>query len=87
MNNDANKLLKELEPVIEKKCREIRMRKHQNRILFLLCISFLLLPSLFLLLNINLIYFLIGILIFFLLRFFIQLPDILKRSLEDRCYE
>lgn len=87
MNNDASKLLKELEPVIEKKCREIRMRKYQNRILFLLCISFLLLPSLFLLLNINLIYFLIGILIFFLLRFFIQLPDILKRSLEDRCYE
>lgn len=87
MNNDLNKLLNKLEPTIDKKCMEIKKEKMQNISITILCLSFVTIPSILLLLNINIIYFVIAIIILFVLKFFISLPDILRGKLEVNCYE
>ena len=88
MSNDLDKLLNDLEPVINKKCMEvkkIKKQKKQNWIMIILCLLFVVTPSVLLLFNISIIYFIVGIIIIFLFKFFIKLPDILK--MEVNCYE
>ena len=90
MNNDLDKLLTNLEPIIDNKCIEIKKNKEQkkqNIILILLCLSFITIPSVLILLNISIIYFIVGIILIILIRLFIKLPDILKKNLEVNCYE
>lgn len=90
MNNNLNKLLENLEVVIDKKCLEIKNNKKQKRkniIITVLCLNFITIPSILLLFNINIIYFIFGFIIFILLVSFIKLPDILKKNLEVNCYE
>lgn len=90
MNNDLDKLLINLEPIINNKCIEIKKNKEQkkqNVILILLCLSFIIIPSVLILLNISIVYFMIGIILIITTRFFIKLPDILKKNLEVTCYE
>lgn len=87
MNNDLDKLLTNLEPIIDNKCIEIKKNKKQNIILILLCLSFITIPSVLILFNISIIYFIVGIILIILIRLFIKLPDILKKNLEVICYE
>lgn len=90
MNSNVEKLLKNLSPVIDEKCLEIKenkKQKRQNIILIILCFAFITIPSILLLFNISIMYFIIGIIIIFSLRLFIKLPDILKKNLEVICYE
>lgn len=90
MNNNLNKLLENLEVVIDKKCLEIKNNKKQKRkniIITVLCLNLITIPSILLLFNINIIYFIFGFIIFILLVSFIKLPDILKKNLEVNCYE
>lgn len=90
MNNNLNKLLENLEVVIDKKCLEIKNNKKQKRkniIITVLSLNFITIPSILLLFNINIIYFIFGFIIFILLVSFIKLPDILKKNLEVNCYE
>lgn len=90
MNDDLEKLLTNLEPVIDEKCRLIKKKKQEKRqsiMMFLGGIGFVSIPSIMLLLNMNLIYFLGGVIIFMMMKIFLKLPDILNKILEVRCYE
>ena len=89
MNKEVNKLLKNLEPEIDKKCIEIKDKKrmkHQQILYILLLSLFITIPSLLILFNINMTYFVISILVLLLL-IFIKLPDLLKYDVKGACYE
>ncbi len=87
MNKDVEQLLSLLEPEIDKKCLELkRKRKKEIHYIILLC-SILILPSIFFILNISIIYFILMIVIISGLKLFIKLPDILKLDLKGVCYE
>lgn len=90
MNKNIEKLLSNLQPEIDSKCREIKLKKANKRKSILSFISLLLLtitPSILYLFNINLIYFVLLIILITSLRLFIKLPDILKKDLKGVCYE
>ena len=90
MNKEVNKLLKNLEPEIDKKCIEIKDKKrmkHQQILYILLLSLFITIPSLSILFNINMTYFVISILVLLLLIMFIKLPDLLKYDVKGACYE
>lgn len=90
MNKDLNLLLNSLEPEIDKKCMELKKRKKQkiqSIKLFILCLLFIIIPNIFILFNIKIIYLFVAILFFGLLKLFIKLPDILKNTLEVNYHE
>ena len=90
MNKEINKLLKKLEPEIDKKCIEIKKEKntkHKQIIYILLLILFVTMPSLFILFNINITYFMIFFILSLLLLTFIKLPDLLNSNIKGVCYE
>ena len=90
MNKEINKLLKKLEPEIDKKCVEIKKEKntkHKQIIYILLLILFITMPSLFILFNINITYFMIFFILNLLLLTFIKLPDLLNSNIKGVCYE
>ena len=90
MNKDVNKLLEKLEPEIDKKCTEIRNKKISKKkqvIYMLLLIIFITMPSLSIIFNISIIYFVIGIVFLLLLMTFMKLPDLLNYNIKGDCYE
>lgn len=90
MNKDLDELLDNLKPEINKKCFEIKQRRKQRMQsikLVILCLLFMIVPNIFLMFNIKIIYIVVIALIFGLLKLFVKLPDILKRCLEANCYE
>ena len=90
MNKDVNKLLKKLEPEIDKKCAEIKERKNDKKrqmIYTLLLVMFITLPSLLIVFNLNITYFIIGMIIVLLLTIFMKLPDLLNANIKGVCYE
>lgn len=90
MNKEINTLLKKLEPEIDKKCIEIKKEKntkHKQIIYILLLILFVTMPSLFILFNINIMYFMIFFILNLLLLTFIKLPDLLNSNIKGVCYE
>lgn len=90
MNKDVNKLLERLEPEIDKKCAEIKEEKANKKkqvFYILLLVMFITLPSLLILFNLNITYFIIAIIIILLLTIFIKLPDLLSSNLKGVCYE
>lgn len=90
MNKDVNKLLERLEPEIDKKCAEIKEEKANKKkqvFYILLLVMFITLPSLLILFNLNITYFIIAIIIILILTIFIKLPDLLSSNLKGVCYE
>ncbi|WP_303195818.1 hypothetical protein [Thomasclavelia spiroformis] len=90
MNKEISELLKNLEPEIDKKCIEIKETKkikHKQILYILLLILVVTTPSLLIIFNINVTYFIIGILVLILLVIFIKLPDLLKSDVKEVCYE
>ncbi len=90
MNKEISELLKNLEPEIDKKCIEIKETKkikHKQILYILLLILFVTTPSLLIIFNVNVTYFIIGILVLILLVIFIKLPDLLKSDVKEVCYE
>ena len=90
MNKEISELLKNLEPEIDKKCIEIKETKkikHKQILYILLLILFVTTPSLLIIFNVNVTYFIIGILVLVLLVMFIKLPDLLKSDVKEVCYE
>lgn len=90
MNDNLSKLLNNLEPIIDEKCLGIkkkRKEKKQDIKMVIICLCFAIIPSILLLFNISILYFIAGIILILSLKLFLKLPDILKRSLEVKCYE
>lgn len=90
MNKNIEILLSKLEPEIDSKCKEIKLKriKKVKDIIFIISLILLtILPSILYLLNISLIYYISLIIIISSLRLFIKLPDILKKDLKGVCYE
>lgn len=87
MNKEINELLDKLEPEIDKKCMDIKKMK-KNQILYSgLLFLFITIPIFLILFNINIIYFIIGIIIITLLIIFIKLPNLLNNDVGGVCYE
>ena len=83
-------LIDNLDPIIDQKCRalqKVHEQKKQNIMMLILCFLFLTIPSILILLNISIIYFLIPITIIALINFLIKLPDLLKTNLEVEYHE
>ena len=90
MNKDVNKLLKKLEPEIDKKCSEIKEKKNNKKkqiIYMLLLVVFITLPSLLIIFNLNITYFVISTIIVLLLTIFMKLPDLLNSNIGGICCE
>lgn len=90
MNKDVDKLLKKLEPEIDKKCVEIKEKKSNKKkqvIYALLLVMFIILPSLLIIFNINITYFVVGSILVSLLIIFMKLPDLLNSNIKGACYE
>lgn len=90
MSKGVNKLLKNLEPEIDKKCMEIKekkMLKHQQILYIILLILFITIPCFLIIFNINMTYFIISIIIIFLLITFVRLPNLLRTDVKGVDYE
>ena len=90
MDKDVNKLLKTLEFEIDKKCMELKNKKNtkNKQILYVLLLSlFATIPSLLIIINISIIYFVIGIALLLLLTTFMKLPDLLNSNIGGICCE
>ena len=90
MATNLTRLMDNLDPIIDRKCRtlqKVQKQKKQNIIMLILCFLFLITPSILILLNISIIYFLIPIIIIALINFLIKLPDLLKTNLEAEYHE
>lgn len=90
MNKDINKLLEKLEPEIDKKCTEISEKKSNKKkqiMYILLLVIFITVPSLLIIFNISITYFIVGIILIFLLIVFMKLPDLLNSNIKGVCYE
>ena len=90
MNKDINKLLKKLEPEIDKKCSQIKVKKINKKkqiIYMLLLVVFITLPSLLIIFNLNITYFAISTIIVLLLTIFMKLPDLLNSNIGGICCE
>lgn len=86
MDKNLEKLLYNLEPEIDKKCLEIKQKRHEEKMqrLFILAILlFLTLPSLFVILNINIWVFIIETVVFVSLALIIMMPF----EIRGECYE
>ena len=53
----------------------------------LLLVMFITLPSLLIVFNLNITYFIIGMIIVLLLTIFMKLPDLLNANIKGVCYE
>lgn len=90
MDRNIENLLNTLEPKINKKCIEIRKCKKEKilqKLLIFVSVIYLVIPSVLIILDINVIYFIILTAILSLLILFVNLPKILKIENGDVCYE
>lgn len=90
MDRNIENLLNVLEPEINKKCIEIRKHKKEKilqKLLIFTSVIYLVIPSVLIILDINIIYFIILTAILLLLILFVNLPKILKIENGDVCYE
>ena len=90
MNKDINMLLEKLEPEIDEKCSEIKEKKNNKKkqiIYMLLLVVFITLPSLLIIFNLNITYFVISTIIVLLLTTFMKLPDLLNSNIGGICCE
>ena len=90
MNKDINMLLERLEPEIDEKCSEIKEKKDSKKkqiIYMLLLVVFITLPSLLIIFNLNITYFVISTIIVLLLTTFMKLPDLLNSNIGGICCE
>ena len=79
-----------LEPEIDKKCTEISEKKSNKKkqiMYILLLVIFITVPSLLIIFNISITYFIVGIILIFLLIVFMKLPDLLNSNIKGVCYE
>ena len=90
MNKEVNALLKELEPLVEEKCLEIKenRKKKRGQILYvILLFGFVIVPCLLVIFNVSLMYFLISLVIFILIVILVKLPNLLNIDLKEALYE
>lgn len=90
MNKDVKNLLKKLEPEINLKCIEMKLKNQEKRIqrIFLIAsILILFIPSLIILLNINILFVLFLVILIISNAILISLPRILNVNSQERCYE
>ena len=90
MNDNLQKLLFNLEPEIDKKCLELRQKTKERmmqKVFITAIILLLFMPSIFIMLNINIWGFIIGGIIAIAIAIIIMLPIALKENPRGECYE
>ena len=90
MDKNLEKLLCSLEPEIDKKCNEIKQKRHEKkmqRVFILGILLFLCLPSLLVMLNINIWGVIIGAIVFISISLVVMTPLAFEKEIGGECYE
>ena len=90
MDPNVEKLLKDLEPTIDEKCKRIKQKKEERtreRLFMLVIMMFLIIPSSLIFLGINIMFAFIVVAILLSIVFFTTLPFIIKIESRGVCYE
>ena len=90
MDKNLQNVLSNLEPEIDKKCFELKQKRRERRMqkVFILAVVLLLfIPSILIMLDVNIWAFIIGAIGLIALAIFIMLPIALKENARGECYE
>ena len=90
MDKNLQNVLSNLEPEIDKKCFELKQKRRERRMqkIFILAVVLLLfIPSILIMLDVNIWTFIIGAIGLIALAILIMLPIALKENTRGECYE
>ncbi len=90
MDKNLQNVLSNLEPEIDKKCYELKQKRRERRMqkIFILAVVLLLfIPSILIMLDVNIWTFIIGAIGLIALAILIMLPIALKENTRGECYE